>query len=507
MRVFIQIVALFLYFGQIEAYGGFNAISALQIKTVADLKFDENDRLAENYVLYTARDLCESVVSQAWNSRRDYNFMNVVSMSDSISDEYWFSQTAIEENTCNVVNLEKGMPSDSLRHTIPEKVLAYEINMDNIEHGRQDISAWFANTAMFSEIGFLSWNPNPCEIYWINGDGSKVKVANLKQRERNTQWQTTTLGHSFEIIDSVTNESLGVFPTSFSHINIIGTVPPEELRLAAVSVNEVAKDVKATFDQEWKRAHRVTRTFTELGFNKGRLPDDLWTSMKTYYYNNQYNMAIEEWGGKGVFVNWWEVPSYMIGMPWGLKKYWQSRLKTLVEEWSGIELELTDIYGMRRYEDGARLLTHVDREATHAASLIINIAQGNMRRPWMLEIYDFANRLHEVEMDEGDIVYYESARCLHGRMAALHGQFYVNLFAHYRPPGDPTWFTKDNPEGTPEQMIEVETASTGMQQLYDQFISTSNQVLTGPRTLYDFWHQLTIEAGESHGFDTVSIEL
>ena len=52
-------------------------------------------------------------------------------------------------------------------------------------------------------------------------------------------------------------------------------------------------------------------------------------------------------------------------------------------------------------------------------------------------------------MDEGDIVYYESARCLHGRMRPLDGAFYVNLFAHYRPVGDRAWFTKSNPDGSP----------------------------------------------------------
>ena len=30
-----------------------------------------------------------------------------------------------------------------------------------------------------------------------------------------------------------------------------------------------------------------------------------------------------------------------------------------------------------------------------------------MREPWMVEIYDFAGRLHEIEMHPGDIVYYE----------------------------------------------------------------------------------------------------
>ena len=90
---------------------------------------------------------------------------------------------------------------------------------------------------------------------------------------------------------------------------------------------EVARQVKNTFQHEWVRAHRVKRTFTELGFNKGRLPMDLWTSMQTYYYNNAKNLAREEWNDKGVFVNWWDVESYMIGMPWKLKTYWQSRLK------------------------------------------------------------------------------------------------------------------------------------------------------------------------------------
>ena len=48
----------------------------------------------------------------------------------------------------------------------------------------------------------------------------------------------------------------------------------------------------------------------------------------------------------------------MIGIPWGRDVL--ARLKDLVEEWSGVTLELTDIYGMREYKDGARLLTHVD---------------------------------------------------------------------------------------------------------------------------------------------------
>ena len=34
--------------------------------------------------------------------------------------------------------------------------------------------------------------------------------------------------------------------------------------------------------------------------------------------------------------------------------------------------------------------------------------------------------------------------------------YYVNLFTHYRPVGDPRWMEKPNPPGTPEPVLEVE---------------------------------------------------
>lgn len=58
-------------------------------------------------------------------------------------------------------------------------------------------------------------------------------------------------------------------------------------------------------------------------------------------------------------------------------------------------------------------------------------------------------------MDEGDIVYYESARCLHGRMQPLQGAYYVNLFAHYRPVGDDMWYTRPNPEGNTPPALDI----------------------------------------------------
>lgn len=122
---------------------------------------------------------------------------------------------------------------------------------------------------------------------------------------------------------------------------------------------------------------------------------------------------------------------------------------------SRFSIQQTSLYGVREYKGQSRLLQHVDIKSTHAASIIINVAQSGVKEPWPLEIFDHSNRLHEVVMAEGDILYYESARNVHARTNPFLGQHFANIFAHYRPllpgtdEGDAMWFSRENPFGTP----------------------------------------------------------
>lgn len=513
MAVNVAHVAAFLLGTFLVGFAG--ALETLQDKS--ELAWDGNGHLTQNYLLYTDTPECAGLVQEAWSYRPDFKNRDLLPMSAYFMDDMeWYNGLAGIDaaDVCKIVAVDRGVPMDKLGHVVPTKV--NEVNMRGMNSKTRAelmvrLRTWLADFVMRVEVGFINWMPNVCEMYWLNDQqgGNRVYLGDLERKEKATQWQTTTLGHRFEVVDKVTNESYGIYEAEYSRFVVLGETPEEEYLGYEVNHDQIARDVKATFEQEWRRAHRVQRTFTALGFNKARLPDDLWASITTYYYNNKQNCAHEEWGGKGVFVNWWEVPSWMIGIPWGLKTYWQARLKELVEEWSGVTLELTDIYGMREYKDGARLLTHVDREETHAASLIINVEQSNMREPWMLEIYDFANRLHEIEMQPGDIVYYESARCLHGRMSALQGDSYVNLFAHYRPIGDPKWFLKENPDDAPDQLHDVASpeVSSFVTGLFHQFVSPSGLTLAGPRSLYDYWFDETRKASGSHGFELYGSEL
>lgn len=43
-------------------------------------------------------------------------------------------------------------------------------------------------------------------------------------------------------------------------------------------------------------------------------------------------------------------------------------------------------------------------------------------------------------------------------MAPLHGVSYSNLFSHYRPVGDPEWYTRSNPPDTPAPILDLDEA-------------------------------------------------
>lgn len=95
------------------------------------------------------------------------------------------------------------------------------------------------------------------------------------------------------MVNESTGEVVGTYTIKHNSYFVIGKRVPEHFE------RDVAADVEDTFEGEWARSRKVTRTFTELGFSIGKLPLDLWGSMSTYYYNNRENKIIEEWDHKG----------------------------------------------------------------------------------------------------------------------------------------------------------------------------------------------------------------
>jgi hypothetical protein len=452
------------------------------ITDLSQLGYDKNDRLDSHWLLYSNTESCRKVVEEIWNRPAHRFKLREIAPADGQAFVQIFGEEP-HNDRCLSACLERGTLKEHMPYVLPTRK----------HNSTTGLNTFFAKQCQTAEIGFII-HGFEADVVFIDDAGKESVISTMGSGEEHTFWQVSYLGHKFELRDTKNGVTMASITVIYSGVYVIG-----QYRLEKPRAN-VENSIRNTLGHEWDRARRVTRTFTDLGFAIGKLPIDLYASMSAYYYNNRDSLTLEEWDSKGLYVNWWESPVYMIGMPWELKRYWQSRLKTLVEEWSGVELELTDIYGMRQYTDGARLLTHVDREETHAASLIVNIAQSQIREPWKIEIYDFGNRLHEVEMNPGDIVYYESARCLHGRMKPLEGGFYVNLFAHYRPKGgDRLWYTRSNPPSTPQQLIDIDTCVAEADRALGVVCENGKKLpylnrheeLHGSRDLFEYWKKVS----------------
>lgn len=77
----------------------------------------------------------------------------------------------------------------------------------------------------------------------------------------------------------------------------------------------------------------------------------------------------------------------------------------------------------------------MDRVETHAASAIINVAQSDPAKPWPLHILDHGGNGHDVVMQPGEVLLYESARLQHARPVPLEGEWFANVFVHFHPLG------------------------------------------------------------------------
>jgi len=116
-------------------------------------------------------------------------------------------------------------------------------------------------------------------------------------------------------------------------------------------------------------------------------------------------------------------------------------LGPLAEDWAGgLKLKPTSIYGIRRYRNRSTLLTHTDKAETHVISVIMNIAQ-DVEEDWALNIKDHEGRDHTVFLQAGEMLWYESAKLLHGRQKPFKGSYFDNMFIHYMPRG--LWYEED----------------------------------------------------------------
>jgi|AntRauTorckE5430_2_1112549.scaffolds.fasta_scaffold00111_13 hypothetical protein len=356
------------------------------------LPYDKNGRLASYHLVFPAGDMAKNCPATRPDSAH-YGFKRTALEGDALEFVFPNYDETDEDAPCMAACLERGAEASIAGYPMPQKRY-------NASDTTTDFDQWFAQKCSGVEVCLINYYDEEyaLENYWVSPDGEPRLNQALKYGEKFTRCFLSFLGHKFIVKTTRDDSIIAKFTVEFPLILAFGTQPPHA---QDIQEGQFDDEIRSSLKNEWKKQDVAKRTFSSLGFSKGRLPDDVFAAMGAFYYNNRDHKTREEWRGKGVFVNWWETDIFMIQVPWSLKDAWQKRLSNLVSEWAGVPVEQTVMYGMRQYEDGARLLTHVDRLKTHVVSLIVNIAQGNLSQDWPVEVFDHYGRLHEVVMEPG----------------------------------------------------------------------------------------------------------
>ena len=172
------------------------------------------------------------------------------------------------------------------------------------------------------------------------------------------------------------------------------------------------------------------RSVTEEGFLIRPLPATTFEWLTRINKEKPFGQSVER--KNGPIINQEYAMTAMTHLDSVHKDRLSTELHGLFEEWYGGQLQLTSIYGIRRYHNGSILRMHVDTIQTHVVSAIINVDQ-DLHEDWPLLILDHAGKEHNVSMKAGDMLFYESAKLLHGRPTSMNGNYYDNIFIHYQP--------------------------------------------------------------------------
>lgn len=106
-----------------------------------------------------------------------------------------------------------------------------------------------------------------------------------------------------------------------------------------------------------------------------------------------------------------------------------------------------------------------------------NLALSTDVEPWPIFIEDLHGRTHEVTLKPGDMLFYESSKCFHGRPKRFKGSWYTSVFVHYYPKYGwadvnhdlephyavpPNW--NGNPIYTDDNLVPLEMVGTAMRE-------------------------------------------
>jgi hypothetical protein len=386
----LTVIITFIYFFNCFNCGFCKSLKKKQINQLSQLKYDDNNRLIRNHMLYEKCFLSSEIIS--WKHYVNQNYTESRGMVKAVADIF----RTKNDTSCMAVCLRKGTFRDHVQYPLPHFIYS---------RGVTDLQQWMDDCEAV-ELGIITPRGDTVvNLNVVQENGKSKTVLTFNYGTDTHLWSNVPIGAVYEMTDAHSDKLLGRVVVESSGVEVLS---PEKFADPETRHSK-RENINGTFSKCWQDAQSVRRTFSSRGFEKFRLPMDLWSLLSTYHYNNRDKFVPEE--RNAIITNPdTYAPSYLLELPPRTVAYVLGRLKELMEDWiGGVELdEHSVLYGIRRYTRGSRLLTHTDHMTTHAVAMIINIDQdASVAAPWTLDIYDFQNRLHEIAMEPGDVLFYE----------------------------------------------------------------------------------------------------
>lgn len=179
-----------------------------------------------------------------------------------------------------------------------------------------------------------------------------------------------------------------------------------------------------------ENSRRNAKKYTKLGYEKRKAPKEIFEYLQKIARTTDRTKE----GSKNIFRRTSSgLPPYVISFSEDRKKWIGEKMKPILEEWSGIELEYECLYGARDYPKGSSLRMHCDRD-THIISVIFHIErEGCDGKNWALEVIGFDGIKRDIYMEPGEMVLYESNSVPHSRFSKNPCDSFVNAFLHFHP--------------------------------------------------------------------------
>jgi len=173
-----------------------------------------------------------------------------------------------------------------------------------------------------------------------------------------------------------------------------------------------------------------SKNFTENGWGLTRAPqhiidillDSLYEGLEEQKMNPRYEHATGVIDGQPWFITQFDINQEVL-----------HDLLPLHEAWFGVPLTPNNAYGLRVYRSGSNLNMHIDKTDTHIVSSILHVDHDPNMESWPIIIEDFQGNTNEVHLESGDMLFYESSKCVHGRPKKMGDGWYSSLFIHYHP--------------------------------------------------------------------------